>query len=124
MKESTNDPKKIGKKGERGLMQIRLLAWREVEKERNYHEHVSDPMANTEVGINYLLWIDKKLEKNYDGWGKLTPKEKRKMVLSAYNAGISRFEKEEWQLEKMPRGTKNYVDNIIAKLEEIGDMLP
>lgn len=115
--ESNYDIKAKSEKGARGLMQIMPVAWNEVEKNRNYDEHVLDPRTNLEVGIMYLLLLDGKFKEKYNGWEKLTQEEKRKMVLSAYNAGISRFEKEDWQLRKMPTETQDYVTNISSRLE-------
>ena len=115
--ESSYNPMATSEKGARGLMQIMPTAWEEVEKERNYDEHVFDPRTNLEVGMKYLLSINKKFKKDYGGWENLNQEEKRAMILSAYNAGISRFKKEEWQLENMPRETRNYVGTINGRMK-------
>ncbi len=115
--ESSNNPMAISKKGARGLMQIMPDTWAEFEAQRDYSEHAFDPRTNLEVGIKYLLWLDKRFRKDYAGWENLTAIEKKELVLSAYNAGLSRLQKEEHQLENMPNETKNYVEKIIGKVE-------
>ena len=114
--ESGYDIMAESKKGARGLMQLMPATWKDIEKKRSYGEYVFDPRTNIKVGMGYLLWIDKQFEKDYDEWEELTPKEKRAMVLSAYNAGISRFKKEDWQLENMPRETRKYVGTITGRM--------
>ena len=122
--ESGYNSQAISRKGASGLMQIMPDAWSDVEKRLNYHKYVFDPRINTEVGIKYFLLIDKEFEKKYDGWEKLTSREKRRMVLPPYNAGLSKFEGKRWDLEKMPRETRSYVANIINGFEGIGNRLP
>lgn len=107
--ESSYDPSAISEKGARGLMQIMQNTWEEFDKDRSFSEYASDPRANLDVGIRYLLWIDRNFRKNYDGWENLPQDKKREMILSAYNAGIAKFEEEGWQLENMPKETKRYV---------------
>ena len=114
--ESGYDTRAESKKGARGLMQLMPATWKDIEKKRSYDEYVFDPRTNLKVGIKYLLLINKQFEKDYDGWENLNQEEKRARVLSAYNAGISRFKKEDWQLENMPKETRKYVGNIIGRM--------
>ncbi len=109
--ESDNYTHAISPVGARGLMQLTQVAWKQVEKE-DYYNHSFDPKLNIEVGIKYLLHLDKYLENNYPGWNSLPANEKRRLMSAAYNGGIGRLEKRKWEIENMPKETQRYVKDV------------
>lgn len=118
MHESSYDTRAVSKKGARGLMQIMPDTWPDFDREHDFYVYAFDPKLNVEVGIRKLLWIGRTLKEKYGGWEELPAEEKRKMVLASYNAGLLRFEEQGWELEKMPRETRNYVEGITSGLKE------
>ena len=110
--ESTDNAKAISKKGARGLMQITYGAWKEVEKELNYHQHVFDPQANIRVGLKYLLWINDYCESRHPKWNTLSNEEKRRKIMASYNGGPSRLSSRNWNINRMSGETREYVDKI------------
>lgn len=117
--ESSFNPMAVSGKGAKGLMQLMPETWNDIEKNRKYEDGVFDPKLNVLVGIKHLLWLDRRFRKDYQGWEDLTTMEKREMILSAYNAGLSRLQKEEHQLENMPKETRNYVEKIVGKAGQL-----
>ena len=110
--ESGNDPNAVSSKGAKGLMQIKRIAWNEVEKECSYEENVLDPRINIEAGTKYLLALDKSLRRDHPRWKELSIRKKREAILASYNGGKSRLAKSGWNVGEMPRETQLYVRNI------------
>ena len=110
--ESTDNAKAISRKGARGLMQITYRAWKEVEKDLDYHQHVFDPQANIRVGLKYLLWINNYCEFRHPEWNTLSNEEKRRKIMASYNGGPSRLSSRNWNINRMSGETRDYVDKI------------
>lgn len=121
-RESRFDPKKYGRDGERGLMQVSEKAANEWARENridNFRvEDLFDPTTNLQAGSWYL-------QRAFQHWEQQP--DPRPFALAEYNAGASRAQR--WaggeQAPPMPAktflnsidfpGTRKYVDSIIAR---------
>lgn len=111
--ESGGYSKAISRVGARGLMQLTKDTWNEVE-DLNYYAFSFDPERNIEAGIKYLTWINNYCEKRYPYWEGLSTKEKQDIIATAYNGGITRLKKRDWDISQMPKETRHYVKRISA----------
>ncbi len=112
--ESGGDPLKIGRHGERGLMQIQAGTWREVTA-RLYgaplpFDRAFEPALNRRVGAAYLAHLQNRLLARRSEW----KSDERALLLAAYNAGPGRLRAARYALERMPRSTRDYVERAGA----------
>jgi soluble lytic murein transglycosylase-like protein len=107
--ESRYNEKAKSRSDARGLMQLKRSAWYQVEKNLDYDENVFDPRRNIQVGLKYILWLDEYCKKRHPQWEKISDKEKRRIILAAYNAGVTRLASYDWNLDKLPQETRYYV---------------
>jgi len=110
--ESKGDEYAESKVGARGLMQLMPATWKQIEKELDFYKEAFNPNKNIEVGIKYLNWIHDYCEKKYPKWNELPTKNKQIIISAAYNGGIGRLRKKDWNINKMPEETRNYVKKI------------
>lgn len=116
--ESSDNPSAKGRHGERGLGQLTKRAWNNVERDVSFEKGAFNPDKNTEVTIKYLLWLDEQFKNSHPNWYDLKDEEKRRMIVSAYNGGIYRLKRLNWNINKMPEGTKNHIrkiENVMAE---------
>ena len=93
-------------------MQIRPVAWIQVEKQTDYYKKVFDPEKNIRVGIEYLKWLGEYFEKNnFLDWKNLQIKEKQEILLAGYNGGPARLNKRK-KIENMPAETLRYIKKV------------
>ncbi|HEB46999.1 MAG TPA: lytic transglycosylase domain-containing protein [Candidatus Pacearchaeota archaeon] len=118
LNESEYNPRAKSRKGAIGLMQITPVAWDEVEKECSYEKYVLNPRKNLEVGMKYLLLLDEFSKENHPKWEKLSPRERRNIILASYNGGISRLSEREWDVNEMYKETRDYVEMVMGGLED------
>lgn len=107
--ESSGNPKTVGSKGERGLMQIMRATWRETSASL-YGKSISfdrafDPTLNRQVGTAYLASLHQFLQANKDQW----QADERSLLLACYNAGPQRVAAAGFSLRRLPRSTQDYV---------------
>ena len=123
-RESRFDPQKYGTAGERGLMQVTENAaneWARETKVENFRvEELFDPKKNLEAGAWYLHRALQHWEEQSDP----IP-----FALAEYNAGASRAQRwaggntdspmslDEFLAKIDIRGTRNYVDTVIARYQ-------
>ncbi len=124
-RESRFDPQKIGKDGERGLMQVGEQAakdWARDNRNANFRvEELFDPKTNLEAGCWYL-------HRAIQHWESQT--DPMPFALAEYNAGASRaqrwagskdtsraVEADSFQANIDFPGTKKYVESIIARMQ-------
>lgn len=124
-RESRFDPQKIGKDGERGLMQVGEKAaneWARESRNANFRvEELFDPKTNLEAGSWYL-------HRAMQHWE--TQTQPIPFALAEYNAGASRahrwagsndttraVEADSFQASIDFPGTKKYVESIIARMQ-------
>lgn len=110
--ESSDKRDAVSQAGGRGLMQIRPVAWIQVEKQTDYYKKVFDPEKNIRVGIEYLKWLGEYFEKNnFLDWKNLQIKEKQEILLAGYNGGPARLNKRK-KIENMPAETLRYIKKV------------
>lgn len=112
--ESGGDPAKVGRHGERGLMQIRAGTWRDMTI-RLYgtaipFDQAFDPELNRRVGTAYLAFLQERLAVRQAEW----KTDERSLLLAAYNAGPARLRQSGFNLANMPRQTRDYVERASA----------
>lgn len=111
--ESSGDPQAVSLVGARGLMQIMKPTWDEWTKKLYGQilpfDKAFDPEINQQVGIAYLEWIQSTLRT----WMGREPTIAH--ILAAYNGGIGRLRKNNYDVSKMPTESINYVTKITGE---------
>ena len=112
--ESNGDPLKVGRHGERGLMQIKAGTWRDMTV-RLFGQPLSfdqafDPALNRRVGTAYLAYLQESLLPRQTEW----KADERSLLLAAYNAGPGCLRKSGFDLARMPLQTRDYVERASA----------
>lgn len=107
--ESLGNPRMVGSRGERGLMQIKAETWSEVTR-RHMGERISfsrafDPTLNRRVGSAYLSDLQRFLSKHRGQW----KADERALLLACYNAGPERVRKAGFDIRRLPASTRDYV---------------
>jgi soluble lytic murein transglycosylase-like protein len=98
----------------RGLGQILEETWEGIEKEIPYEPGVYNPTKNLEVSLKVLKRIYNTNKKLNPHWKNLDLNEKRAYMLASYNWGIGNLEnKANWDLNKTPEETKDYINYIL-----------
>ena len=112
--ESNGNPRKVGRHGERGLMQIREGTWRDMTvrlfgKPLPF-DQAFDPALNRRVGTAYLAFLQERLLPRQTEW----KSDERALLLAAYNAGPGRLRAAGFDLRRMPGQTRDYVERAGA----------
>ena len=112
--ESNGNPLKVGRHGERGLMQIKSGTWRDMTT-RLFgkplpFEQAFDPVMNRRVGTAYLAFLQERILPRQNEW----LADERTLLLAAYNAGPGRLAKSRFDLARMPSQTQDYVERASA----------
>jgi len=113
--ESRGNPKAVSPVGARGLMQIMPATWKE-ETKKTFGKPISfdrafEPNLNKQIGTQYLKWIKNTLR----SWIGAEPTIEQ--ILSAYNGGVGRLRKVDYNWKKMPPESVDYVQKITGKLK-------
>jgi len=109
--ESSFDPRAVSRVGARGLMQIMpsTAEWLGFEGDE---ELLFLPEVNVRLGCYYDRWLFRYWRKRGYGDGVLEA-----LAMASYNAGPSRVKKSmtklEWEFEKLPKETRQYVKRIL-----------
>ena len=112
--ESHGNPRKIGRHGERGLMQIKAGTWRDMTirlfgKPLSF-DRAFEPDLNRRVGTAYLAFLQERLLPRQAEW----QADERSLLLAAYNAGPGRLVQAGFDITQMPRQTRDYIDRASA----------
>ncbi len=112
--ESNGNPRKVGRHGERGLMQIKSGTWRDMTirifgKPLPF-DQAFDPALNRRVGTAYLAFLQERILPRQKEWRA----DERALLLAAYNAGPGRLSKSRFDLARMPAQTQDYVERASA----------
>jgi len=106
----------------KGLLQITKGAWdiggRELNYLAQYEQDVFNPRVNADVGIGYMLFLDKYIQTNHPEFKSLNEREKRRILSAAYNGGVDRLAERDWLIGKMYAETRDYVKKISNRLED------
>ena len=121
--ESNGDANKIGRHGERGLMQLKSGTWRDMTvrlfgSPRPFSQ-AFDPDLNRRVGIAYLAFLQESILPRQAEW----QADERSLLLAAYNAGPGRLREAGFDLDRLPQQTQDYVARASALHDVyLGDM--
>ena len=112
--ESNGNPRKVGRHGERGLMQIKSGTWQDMTT-RLFGKPIPfdqafDPVLNRRVGTAYLAFLQERILPRQNEWRA----DERTLLLAAYNAGPGRLIKSRFDLARMPSQTQDYVERASA----------
>lgn len=112
--ESCDKAKAVGKAGERGLMQIMPGTWRDMTNLP--FSAAFDPNTNVETGIKYCHWLAGEIEEGLGEkrWKNLSREERFRMVAAAYNGGVGRMKRNNFDVKKMPSSTRKYVGKVMG----------
>lgn len=110
--ESAGNPARIGRHGERGLLQLRPSTWNQV-TERLYGNAVSfdrafEPGFNRVVALAYLGELQAFLDARRGEW----QSDERSLLLACYNCGPGRVASSGFDLAQTPMQTQDYVQRI------------
>lgn len=98
--------------GARGLMQLMPDTWNIMEPESDFYKEAFNPHKNLRAGIKYLDHLITYCKRSFPDWDKLPAKDKQVIIAAAYNGGIGRLIKNNWDISKMPPETQSYVKKI------------
>ena len=113
--ESGQNPQAVSPKGAKGLMQLMAPAWADVQRRVpelagfGYDDYWSDETTNRRFGTEYL-----KIAQGY------LPEPLRQSVphiLAVYNFGPGNLKKAGYDLNRVPRETRDYIGRITGALE-------
>ena len=112
--ESNGDARRVGRHGERGLMQIKAGTWRDMTirlfgKPLPF-DQAFDPALNRRVGTAYLAFLQERILPRQAEW----KADERALLLAAYNAGPGRLLQSRFDLARLPRQTLDYVERASA----------
>lgn len=110
--EAEDDPKAIGKAGERGLMQIMPGTWKKLEPKLNFEKNAFNPQRNIYAGVKHLVSLDRELKRRNSKWEELNEEEKRKLIAAAYNCGTGGLMKSGYNIDNVPERTRWYIKKI------------
>jgi hypothetical protein len=112
--ESDGKAHKVGRAGERGLMQIKRSTWKEVTKKLYGHalpfDLAFDPAINRRVGKAYLAELQIFLQANKARW----KSDERSLLLACYNAGPNCVMAAGFSMKRVPASTQSYVERATA----------
>lgn len=107
--ESGGNPRTVGSKGERGLMQIKADTWGEVTRQvfgaRVSFSRAFEADLNRTVGASYLAQLQTFLHRHRAQW----KADERSLLLACYNAGPERVRRSGFDLRRLPASTQDYV---------------
>jgi soluble lytic murein transglycosylase-like protein len=108
--ESRGNPKAVSHAGARGLMQIMPRTWAEMTKKLYGKplpfKRAFEPELNKKVGIYYYKWIQNTLR------DKMKKEPTIEQILAAYNGGIGNLSKANYDIQRMPAESIDYVAKI------------
>jgi soluble lytic murein transglycosylase-like protein len=112
--ESGGDPRKIGRAGERGIMQIKRTTWIHVTKglfgRALSFGDALDAAVNRRVGRAYLAELQKFLQEHRGEWRS----DERSLLLACYNAGPTRVMEARFDPRRLPASTRSYIERATA----------
>lgn len=100
--------------GAKGLMQVMNDNYlKPNKKELSDTIELYVPEINIETGMKVVKGIERFCEKENPYWNELDQIEKQKIILASYNGGIGKLRDKEWNISRMPRETREYVNIVM-----------
>jgi soluble lytic murein transglycosylase-like protein len=117
--ESAGNPRRVGREGERGLMQLKPRTWATVTHDmygrKLSFDRAFDPSVNRKVGRAYLAVLHTYLLQNKAKW----KADERSLLLACYNAGPRAVRRSGFSLKTLPASTRDYVKRASALHDEM-----
>ena len=112
--ESDGKARKVGRAGERGLMQIKRSTWKQVTKNLYGRalpfDQAFDPAINRRVGKAYLAELQTFLQAHKSRWRS----DERSLLLACYNAGPTCVMAAGFNVKRVPASTRSYIERATA----------
>ncbi len=119
MVESAGNARKVGSRGERGLMQVRRETWAEISRAffggRISFDRAFDPALNRRVGTAYLAKLHRFLVETRGNW----KMDERSLLLACYNAGPNRVKAAGFNMKNLPASTQDYIRRASALHDDL-----
>jgi soluble lytic murein transglycosylase-like protein len=118
--ESLDNPNATSPVGARGLQQIMAPSWHDVMNEHSF-ESAYDPLLNNIASLKHLDRVDMYLRQNYPGFDELPIAQQQDLMNAAYNGGQGKLKNLNWNIDAMPKETRDYVRKMKDRtlLEEV-----
>ncbi len=97
-----------------GIYQITEENYNASDNEEPFLFGVFEPSKNTELFLKNLRTIKRFYINKFSGWDSLNRKEKQKYLLAGHNYGIGKIQKTNFDLEKVPRITKEFFNKFYS----------
>lgn len=112
--ESDGKATKVGRAGERGLMQIKRSTWQHVTRKLYGRalpfDQAFDPAINRRIGRAYLAELQAFLHANKSKW----KSDERSLLLACYNAGPTCVMEAGFNVKRVPASTRSYIERATA----------
>ncbi|OGC68625.1 hypothetical protein A2415_01755 [candidate division WWE3 bacterium RIFOXYC1_FULL_39_7] len=109
--ESMDNPNATSPVGARGLQQIMEPSWNDVMGEHSF-DSAYDPLLNNIASLKHLDRVDIYLRQNYSGFDELSVAQQQDLMNAAYNGGQGRLKNLGWNIDAMPKETRDYVKRM------------
>lgn len=106
--ESHGNPNAVSPAGAIGLMQITPIVLREFKQTLGYGKGFDFDLYNAQVNVIIGTWYLRRLKDHY-----LKDKFTIERILAAYNGGITRLRKVNYDVSRMPKESREYVKKVI-----------
>jgi soluble lytic murein transglycosylase-like protein len=120
--ESSFNPFAKSNVGASGYPQTYYSTWKDVFPHESYNDFkkgIKNMKKSEEFVAKYYNILDNFLRKNMKGYKSLPKNEKQVYLAAAYNYGPGNLQKADFNLEKTPMETRNYVKKIRNAYERI-----
>lgn len=108
--ESGGNPGATSPAGARGLWQIMEPSWYDVMD--SHFDSAYVPLPNGKASLRHINNVDIFLRQNYAGFQELPVEQKRDLMNAAYNGGQGRLKRVGWDIDAMPKETRDYVKRM------------
>lgn len=116
--ESSWIPTRISKRGARGLGQFMEGTWYDHMPEVPFSGGAFDSKLNIKAVLMQINAQENYLTTNFSQWDSLTIEQKLDYQSAAYNLGLGKLKKNNWDIEdKIPRETKNHILRVRSRHE-------
>lgn len=112
--ESAGRPDRVGRHGERGLMQIKRETWHDSTRLLFGYpvpfDRAFEPALNRRVGRRYMAFLQTFLEQHRSQW----QSDERALLLASYNAGPGAVRDAAFNVRRLPAAVRDYVERATA----------
>jgi len=110
--ESKWNPIIVSERGAMGIGQLMPNTLIDYKKYISPDDNIFDPNKNLEITLIHVWEQNNYLRRNFPNWKELSDQGKRDINCLVYNYGITRLEKNNWNLDEIPEETKDHIANV------------